>query len=141
MAETKTEAAPVEGMDFSLIRAFVAEQVRIKEAEKQLKADKAELESTKQLILDGFGLEGVGSIRIDEKTVYTHRQLWGGKADLLDNAGEPVLDEKTHKPLKVENDDYIAAIKAAGLDHLVKEPELKDIVSVTEKFDVRVRKA
>ncbi len=165
MTESQAGTAETGGMDFSLVREFVAETIRLKEVEKQLKADKADLEGKKQAILDGFAEQGVGQIRIDGKTVYTHRQLWAGKADALDASGEP-LKEKG-KAIKVDNDEYIDAIKAAGLEHMVKEtvaastlsswvreidqedddglpvlpPELVGMVKVTEKFDVRVRKA
>lgn len=163
--EEAAEATAAAGIDVSVVRAFIAEAARIKEAEIDLKAAKAELEISKTEILDGFAAEGIGRITVDGKTVYTHQQLWAGKAQATAGDGTPAEDDKG-KAIKVDNDVYIAAIKEAGLDEFVKEtansstlsswvrgieemgeddlpilPEaLRGIVQITEKFDVRIRK-
>ena len=161
--EKTGEDAEGGGLDFDRLREFVAMNTHVKALDEELTCAKASLEELKQGILDRFAEAGVGSVRIDGKTVYTHRQLWAGRADAVGPNGRPILDEKG-RPMKVGDEEFIPAIRDAGLGHFVKEtvntqtlsawareldedeggmpvlpPELVGKVSVTEKFDVRVR--
>ncbi len=124
----------------------IKEYVAMRDRQRQLKADhdsvKDRADAMEQELLEQFSSNSIDRMTVDGHTVYLHRQTWAHAA---------------------EGADIVAALKDAGLAHMVAErvnsstlsayvrelqregedlPEaLADKVSTTDRFSLRVRRA
>jgi hypothetical protein len=127
----------------------VREYTKLRDRQRELGAAhdevKAAADLLEQELLDEFAQQGVDNIRVDGHTVYLHRQTWASPSTGHDST------------------DVVAALKAAGLDHMVAErynsntlsayvrelvredaelpASLQAVVQTTDKFSLRVRRA
>jgi len=143
------------------ITSMAAEMVELDHRRKELKNEMSlisgEISSLTEEMLPLMQSENLQRLTLHGKTVFLRRQLWASAARTMDTeTGEEVADTER----------AIAALKDAGMDHMVKEtfstqslsawarelpeddnmmpilpPELDGAIRLTEKFDVRVVKA
>ena len=126
------------------VKRFVELDGEIDRADAALKALKEERAQLVDQLLDGFADAGMTNVTIGNHTVYTTRQTWAGV--------DPEKKEEAKE-----------ALRAYGLDAFVKEqvnsqqlsawvrerreadegipPAIADVIRITEKWDVRVRRA
>lgn len=128
------------------VRRLIALHEEIEDLEDKLKAAKAERSAIADLVLQDFQRQGVSKTTVNGKTAYLLRQVWANVAEgqfealkealLQLNAGDIVKETINTQSLSAfvrefEPDDQ-------GLPGL--PAELRGLVKISEKFDIRVRR-
>lgn len=141
------ETQEIERVEVKLggIARLIEVYAEIEDLESRLDAAKRERDAIKSLVLQDFQSQGISKTTVNGRTAYLSRQIWASVAGAVD--------------------EVKAALVSLGVGHMVKETintqtlsayvrefesddqgmpdlpaELKGLVKVTEKFDIRVVK-
>lgn len=132
-------------MDMDRVREYIRLRREQKQREAAAAAVKEEADLLEQTLLEDFATDSVQNMSIDGTTVYLSRQLWARVQDGVDK--QQVIDGLRETGLgHFVTESFNTLTLSSWVRDLEREDEelpdeLKDLITTTEKFALKTRRA